>query len=194
MHVGDAASWATIVGLPVAVIAVGVAVVVPMVIAVGGRQRGLRQHLRELLDPLFKACDEHQRGNDEYLTEGFLRTNGEKLRLLSERDGLKSPNANHIGQLRDILMDIANRFDVPQMLPSHGVSLEQRQQMLEANHQRFQLGVEQAKRRAATYIRAANRMDGWHYLTYLRFKCFGITSRTFSEVGSDIHPWTGPVT
>jgi hypothetical protein len=191
MHVGDAASWAAIVGLPVAVIGVVVAVVVPMATAVGGRQRGLRQHLREILDSVVKACDEYQHGNDEYLTEGFLRTSAEKLRLLSARDGLKSPNANHIGQLRDILMDIANRFDVPRMLPGHGI--EQRQQILEANHQRFQLGVEQGKRRAATYIRAVNRMDSWHYLTYLRFKRFGITNRTFGEVGSDIHPWTGPV-
>ena len=179
-------------GLPVAVIGVAVAVVVPMAIAVGGRQRGLRQHLREILDPVVKACDEYQRGNDDYLTKGFLRRSAEKLRLLSERDGLKSPNANHIEQLRDILLDIANRFDVPQMLPGHGV--EQRQQILEANHQRFQLGVEQAKRRTATYLRAVNKMDSWHYLTYLRFKRFGITSRSFGEGGSDIHPWTGPVT
>ena len=189
---GDAASWAAIVGLPVTVIGVAVAVVVPMAIAVGGRQRGLRQHLREILDPVVKVCDEYQHGNDDYLTEGFLRTSAEKLRLLSERDGLKSPSPFHIGQLRDILVDIATRFNVPQMLPSHGV--EQRQQILEANHQRFQLGVEQAKRRAATYIRAVNKMDGWHYLTYLRFKRLGITTRTFGEVGSDIHPWTGPVT
>jgi hypothetical protein len=194
MHVGDAASWATIVGLPVAVIGVAVAVVVPMVIAVGGRQRGLRQHLREILDPLVKACDEYQCGVDDYLTEEFLRATAEKLRILSKRDGLKSPNANHIGQLLDILIDIANRFDVPRLLPSHGISQHQREQMLEANEQRLKIAIEQAKRRAATYIRAVNKMDGWHYLTYLRFKRFGITSRTFGEVASDFHPWTGPVT
>lgn len=173
---------------------VAVAVVVPMVIAVGGRQRGLRQHLREILDPLVKVCDEYQHGLDDYLTEEFLRATAEKLRILSERDGLKSPNANHIEQLRNILIDIANRFDVPQILPRHAISTEQRQEMLEANHQRFQLGVEQAKRRAAAYIQAVNRMDGWHYLTYIRFKRFGITRRTFGEVGSDIAPWPGPVT
>lgn len=146
------------------------------------------------LDPVVKACDEYQCGVDDYLTEKFLRTTGEKLRILSDRDGLKSPNANHVGQLRDILIDIANRFDVPRMLPSHGISQQEREQMLEANEQRLKIGVEQAKRRAAMYIRAVNKMDGWHYLTYLRFKRFGITSRTFGEVGSDIHPWTGPVT
>jgi hypothetical protein len=105
MHVGDAASWATIVALPVAVLAV----VVPVAIAVGGRQRGLRQHLREILDPVVKACDEYRYGVDDYLTERFLRVTAEKLRTLSERDGLKSPNPFHIGQLRHILVDIANR-------------------------------------------------------------------------------------
>ena len=34
--------------------------------------------------------------------------------------------------------------------------------MLEANEQRLKAAVEQAKRRAATYIRAVNKMDGWH--------------------------------
>jgi hypothetical protein len=147
-----------------------------------------------VLDPVVRACDEYQYGVDDYLTEGFLRTSAEKLRLLSERDGLKSPNVFHIGQLRDILVDIANRFDVPSMLPSHGISQQQREQMLEANDQRLKIGVEQAKRRAATYLRAVNKMDGWHYLTYLRFKRFGITSRTFGEVSSGVTPWPGPVT
>src|SRR6478752_5213524 len=62
-----------------------------------GRQRGLRQQLREVLDPVVKACDEYQCGVDDYLTEKFLRTTAEKLLILSERDGLKSPNTFHIG-------------------------------------------------------------------------------------------------
>ena len=144
--------------------------------------------------PVVKACDEYQRAVPDYLTEEFLRTTAEKLRILSKRDGLKSPNANHIGQLLDILEDIANRFHVPRLLPGHGISQQEREQLLEANEQRFNIAVEQAKRRAATYIRAVNKMDSWHYLTYIRFKRFGITSRTFREVDSDFHPWTGPVT
>lgn len=135
-----------------------------MAIAVGGRQRGLRQRPREILDPVVKACDEYQRAVPDYLTEEFLRTTAEKLRILSKRDGLKSPNANHIGQLLDILVDIANRFHVARLLPGHGISQQERERLLEANEQRFNIAVEQAKRRAATYIRAVNKMDSWHYL------------------------------
>jgi len=166
------------------------AAIAAVVVALG-RQRGLRQRLREVLDQVVRACDEYQCGNDDYLTERFLRESAKKLRLLSERDGLKSPNTSHIGQLRDILEDIANRFDVPNMLPSHGVA--ERQELLEANGQAFNFGIEQAKRRAATYLRASKRMDGWRFWTYPRYRWFGITSRTFREVNSYTTPWPGPV-
>jgi hypothetical protein len=36
-------------------------------------------------------------------------------------------------------------------------------------------------------------MDDFNYLIYLRFKWFGMTSRTFGEAPSDFHTWTGPV-
>jgi hypothetical protein len=83
---------------------------------------------------------------------------------------------------------------VPRRLPDHGISQQKREEILTASEQRLKIAVAQAKRRAATYISAVNKMDSWHYLTYLRFKRFGITSRTFAEVGSDFHPWTGSVT
>jgi hypothetical protein len=94
---GVVASWATIIGFPLAV------VTILATVASVGRQRGLRQQLREILDPVVKACDEHQYGNDDYLTEGFLRTTAEKLRILSERDGLKSGHDTaRFGEVYDV--------------------------------------------------------------------------------------------
>jgi hypothetical protein len=181
------AAWAGIIALPLT--AVGTLVGVASV----GRQRGLRQHLREVLDQVFNACNEYQYSNKVFLTEQFLRTSAEKLRILSARDGLKSPNANHLGQLRDILRDVAGRFDIPNALPGHGISQQHRAELLQANQDHMDDGIEQAKRRSAAYIRAVNKMDGWHYWTYLRFRWFGTTSRTFGDAGSDFHPWPGPV-
>ncbi|MCV7299772.1 hypothetical protein H7J93_09000 [Mycobacterium barrassiae] len=183
------AAWATIAALPLT--AVGALIGVASI----GRQRGLRQQLREVLDEVFKACDEYQQGNHVFLNERFLRSSAERLRLLSERDGLRSPSTFHMAQLRDILLDIAGRFDVPASLPTHGLSPQQREELLEANEQRLTAGVDEARRRSATYLRAVNKMDAWRYLTYLRFKRFGITSRTFANAASDdfSHPWTGPL-
>ncbi|GFG50159.1 hypothetical protein CQY20_28350 [Mycolicibacterium agri] len=187
MTLDDAAAWANILALPLAVVGAFAAV------AALGRQRDLRQRLRVVLDQVFKACDEYQVGNDDYLTEDFLRTSAEKLRLLTFRDGLKSPNENHIGQLRDILLDIAGRFDLPSHLPTQKVSRQQREQWVEGNKQALANEVEQAKRRSVTYLRAVNRMDDFNYLIYLRFKRFGTTRKTFGEAPSDFHTWTGPV-
>src|SRR5258708_3932554 len=140
MVLGDVASWVTIVGFPFGVVgAVGTFAAIASV----GRQRGLRQQLREVLDPVMKACNEYQYSNRVHLTEGFLRRSAEKLRILSGRDGLKSPNKNHIGQLRDILMDIAGRFDIPTKLPTQYISQEQRAELLEANQKHMEDGIEQ---------------------------------------------------
>jgi hypothetical protein len=190
MKLEDAAAWATILALPLAIVGAFAAV------AALGRQRDLRQRLRVVLDQVFKACDEFQVGNDDYLTVDFLRKSAERLRLLTFRDGLKSPSENHMTQLRDILLDIASRFDLPSDLPNYPpqvVPPEQRQQWLENNKQMLDYQIEQAKRRSVKYLRAVNRMDDFNYLIYLRFKRFGITSRTFGEAPSDFHTWPGPV-
>jgi hypothetical protein len=187
MTLGDAAAWANILALPLAIVGAFAAV------AALGRQRDLRQRLRVVLDQVFKACDEYQAGNDDYLTKDFVRKSAERLRLLTFRDGLKSPNENHINQLRDILSDIAARFDPPRPLPTQVVPQEQQQQWLENNQQMLDHEIEQAKRRSVKYLRAVNRMDDFNYLIYLRFKRFGTTSRTFGEAPSDFHTWPGPV-
>jgi hypothetical protein len=145
-----------------------------------------------VLDQVFKACDEYQASNDDYLTEDFLRKSAERLRLLTFRDGLKSPNENHINQLRDILLDIAVSLDPPLSFPTEVVSQEQLQQRVDKAKHVLADKIEQAKRRSVTYLRAVNRMDDFNYLTYLRFKRFGITSRTFGEAPSDFHTWPGP--
>lgn len=187
MTLDNAAAWANILALPLAVAGTFAAV------AALSRQRDLRQRLRLVLDQVFKACDEYQAGNDDYLTQDFLRKSAERLRLLTFRDGVKSPNENHINQLRDILSDIAGRFDLPSNLPIQAVSQEQRQQWLANNEQMLDYEIEQAKRRSVKYIRAVNRMDDFNYLIYFRFKRFGTTIRTFGHAPSDFHTWISPV-
>ncbi|BAX92043.1 hypothetical protein [Mycobacterium shigaense] len=166
----EIAEWATIIGVPL--MFAGVAV--PFAVAVGGRQRDLRQRLRQTAYPLFQACDLYLKGDRYAITEGHARDAADKLRIISKRDGLKAPNQVMIGQLIDILLDIAARFGLNQSLPGFGLHHELRAEFLQNNARWLEAEILTAAAQAATLIRSANAIDNGNYWVYLKCKRFGM--------------------
>jgi hypothetical protein len=165
----DAAAWAAIIIVPITIIGI----LVPVFLAFGGRQRELRQRLREVLYPIAAAANEYQLGNESLFTERFVVDTRNNLRILSKRDGLKCPNPTIIGQLDDTLSDIPARFNMSQLLPGHGISPHERAQLLENNKNWLNARVLQAGAQAATLIQCLNEIDNYNYRVYRKLRWHG---------------------
>ncbi len=104
MHLGDTASWATIIGVPIALV-VGWFTIRG---AISTRQRELRGRLREVLRDVSKACD-------DYPTEDFRRTachtfseTASKLAVIRD-EGILSPKPRYLYYLQFTLYDLSTR-------------------------------------------------------------------------------------
>lgn len=92
-------------------------------------------------------------------------------------EGLLSPSDAHLAQLQELLREIEGRSPIRQQLPRQALSAEEYQRLVQANKDRMNLAEARLHARARTYLRATTRMDNGSYLTYLRFKRFGLLKR-----------------
>ena len=165
----EAAAWAAIVTVPIGLIGVGA----PFVVTVSGKQRELRQQLREVLFPIVKACNEHQNGNEDAFSQQFIHDSRERLLILSKRDGLKCPNPAIVGMLDDALAEVASRSDLARHFPSFGISPEERARLMENNEQWIKAEALRAGAQAAVLIEAMNEVDHFNYRVYRKLEWHG---------------------
>lgn len=175
---------AGIVAVPLAVVAIAVSVAVPFFVVVHGRQRDLRQQLREVLFPVAQASSEYQNGNTSLLTTEFVDQTLDQLLKLSKRDGLKVPNSFVIGQLAESLNDIPGRFNMDQQLPLQALGRDEYNRLLENNQRWLDARVLEAGGRAAFLIQATHAIDNYDYRIYRKLKWHGNPGWT-----SFVLPW-----
>ena len=161
----DAAAWAAIVIVPITIIGI----LIPVFLAFGGRQRKLRQELREVLYPIAAAANKYQDGDKSLFTEQFVIDTRDKLRIVSKRDGLKCPNPTIIGLLDDELADTPARFHMDQLLPP----TPDRAQLLRNNTDRLNARILKAGAQAAVLIQCLNEIDNFNYRVYRKLRWHG---------------------
>jgi hypothetical protein len=168
MQLGDAASWATIIGLFVAVVVGWITIRA----AINQRQRELRGQLREVLRDVSRACDDYRIADWRPRASAALLKACERVRVI-EDEGIRSPKAAQIRELHQDLYDLGTREQAAESLRRYmypGMSAEQASE----SKQNFNKGTEDLvrylTRLADHYRKVTRKMDNGNVFTYWHYR------------------------
>lgn len=168
MQLGDAASWATIIGVPIALIGLWLTIRS----AVSKRQRELRGQLREVLRKVSDACYWYPIEQERRTACRVLREASEALKVI-EDEGIRSPNRHQIKELHQNLYDLATReeaFTRAEPMFAMAMSPEERANL----RPNFNRGTENllryVSRLAAHYRKVTSKMDNGNIFTYWHYR------------------------
>lgn len=168
MHVGDAASWATIIGAAVPALALLVGLVTSFVKARSGNQRGLRDRLRQQLRQMDLACYVYFKREGWEAVKPPPQYSFHALEQIHQ-DGLLSPNRAHIERIKKMLREIRDSQTAMFARPTDSIFSEPSPDQQARLHRAF----EDLNSMTQAYLRALGKMDNTGvggYWTYLRYR------------------------
>ena len=168
MHLGDAASWATIIGTLVA----AVALLISIRSAVSKRQRELRGRLREVLRRVSDACHDYPIEQRRRTACRVLLEASEELKVI-EDEGIKSPTPRQIKELHLSMYDLATReeaFTNAEPMFAMAMSAEERGQLRPNFERSTTILLRYVTRLAACYRKATRKMDNANIFTYWHYR------------------------
>lgn len=168
MHLGDAASWATIIGLPIAVI-VGWFTIRT---AISKRQRELRGRLREVLREVSNACDDYPvEDSRRTACRAFLKASN-SLEVIRD-EGILSPKSRYIHYLQITLYDLGTREDAFRSAANSFammMSAEEHAQLRPNFDRTTDEMLTYASRVAIKFRNITRRMDNGNIFTYWHYR------------------------
>jgi hypothetical protein len=155
MHLGDSASWATIIGTAVAL--AGLLFTTRQ--AISNRQRELRGRLREVLRPVSEACDEYRWRR--IAARDALYDATVKLKVIVD-EGILSPSPRRIRNLQQWILDLGNAAAF--------LDEEELKAPLDDKTEKLLSDVASLSNK---YRHATIKMDNGHIETYLHYRIIG---------------------